>query len=155
MDKDALTQAMKDSISEVLETMFFMPVDFMCTGNGKDKPADKTEPIAAQLHFSGPVSGCIRLTAPKNLARDISSDFLGIDPDEVAPEDMVGTVKEMINMLAGNTLSLYNPKVVFDMGVPEIISGKDPLNRNIDEYELIRLEIQTLASCMTMVVGYK
>lgn len=155
MDKDALTKAMKDSISEVLETMFFMPVDFMSTGKGKAQPADKTEPIAVQLHFSGPVSGCIRLTAPKNLAREVSSDFLGIDPDTVVPADMVGTIKEMINMLAGNTLSLYDPKVVFDMGVPETIPGGDPLTRNIDEYELIHLEIQTLASCMTMVLGYK
>ena len=52
MERKALIRAMKNSISEVIETMFFLPVDFSDTVN-----AEEIQMSVTKLDFSGPFSG--------------------------------------------------------------------------------------------------
>lgn len=152
MDHIRLLEAMKASISEVLETMFFMPVDFVSTEAVPDTPSAADKPMAAGLGFGGPVEGRFQLQVPEGLAGSISADFLGIDTGRLTREDVDGTIKEMINMLAGNTLSHYDPQMVFDLGVPERVPVEKPPTDPSSAGARVDLHIQTLDSRMLMTV---
>ena len=58
MDKETLIKAMKASTSEVLETMFFMPVDFLSGGEEYPERDSDGADVAVWLDFDGPSSGC-------------------------------------------------------------------------------------------------
>ena len=53
MDKSAMMEAMKTSISEVLEQMFYMPIDFIAPGADSPDPETGNASIIAKLGFSG------------------------------------------------------------------------------------------------------
>ncbi len=152
MDREALAKAMKASISEVLETMFFMPVDFVTTDDTSVAWEKQSDDIRVRLDFGGPRQGSFRLVVPAGLARQVSADFLGIDPGQASWEEMTGTAKEMINMFVGNTLSRYDPEAVFDLGVPELMPADTPDAGGKAEPEWIRLDVQTPESRMAITV---
>ena len=58
MEKEVLITAMKTSISEVLETMFFLPLEFPDEVNPEQLwGPQKEEPVVGKLTFSGPFTG--------------------------------------------------------------------------------------------------
>lgn len=148
MNMQALTTAMTVSISDVLETMFFLPLDVVSDVDTPD--AEKTERISVSVAFNGPAVGAFFLQVPLVLAREVSADFMGVDPEGVTRNTMNETVKEMINMLAGNCLSAYDADLVFDLEVPETI-GNEALHPPVaDNASEVWLKIQTMASHLTM-----
>ncbi|MFO7714233.1 chemotaxis protein CheX [Desulfosarcina sp.] len=155
MDKNLLLEAMKASISEVLETMFFMPVDFGPTDEKSAESIATINPVAARLEFSGSEKGCFHLQVPEALARNISADFMGIDPTRLTRDDVTGTVNEMINMLAGNTLSHYDPTVAFDLSVPEKVPAEKQPPERTGASAMVRLHIQTLDNRMLLAVTFR
>ena len=84
MDKKALIWAMKNSISEVLETMFFLPVDVSDTDLTKIPCHLENDQISVtKLNFSGPFSGSFVLFIPDEFAVSLTADFLGKDVENV------------------------------------------------------------------------
>ena len=149
MDKSALTEAMKASISEVLEQMFFMPIDFMAPAIvGADAQSDP-ESVIAGLGFSGSPSGTFLLLVPAALARSVSADFLGTCPQNLSRDQVAGTVLEMVNMLAGNTLSAFNHQALFDLQIPELITCNDARALSAAGLDQIAIGIRTPQSRMT------
>jgi CheY-specific phosphatase CheX len=153
MDKSALTQAMKASISEVLEQMFFMTIDFI----GPEKACADPEPdqatIIAKLGFSGSCCGTFVLLIPAALAQSVAADFLGITRQSLSREQVTGTVLEMVNMLAGSTLSTYDHQALFNLQIPELITinAVRALTGQVADQILVR--IQTPESRMTFQVA--
>ncbi len=151
METSAMIHAMKDSISEVLEQMFFLPIDFI---DPQQTPADDAlddgEVMGTTVGFSGSPSGSFRLSIPKTLATAVTADFMGVLPETLSEEQVTGTVKEMINMLAGNTLSAYAPQAVFDLQIPEIIAPATAKESAGADQSTIDIWIQTLESRMTL-----
>jgi CheY-specific phosphatase CheX len=140
-----MTTAMKNSISDVLETMFFLSLDFSndidlleLWNTGKDPI------IAAKLSFSGPLSGYAVFCIPKKSALSITADFMGKDEQEISDDQINGTVKEIINMTIGNTFSMYNPDVVFNLGVPELVGFHDVIKDLSDSEKRFSIVIETL-----------
>ena len=130
MEKESLTKAMKSSISEVLETMFFLPLDFSDSANKKELWETKRDQvIAAKLNFDGPYSGYCAFFLPKNIAVSLASDFMGMDEDSVSDDQVFGTVMEITNMISGNTFSLYDTQTVFNLRVPEMVKSNDYLEK--------------------------
>jgi CheY-specific phosphatase CheX len=141
--KEALKTAMTTSISEVLETMFFMTIDI----------SDETEPssfiestpenlMVSKIIFSGPLSGNFLFMVPENILRDMTQIFMGIDEEEVTNTHLTGTLSEGINMIAGNTFSKLDDQAVFNLGIPEIleattISNHEPIPGSEDIFILI------------------
>ncbi len=120
MNVQQLTNAMKDSISEIFETMFFMPLEFEEGKAIEDLEKSIDEPmICAQIDFSGPFKGALAVMLPRGLARELSANFLGEDEGAVTEEIVEGTIKEILNMLAGKMLSFYDANLVFDLAIPE------------------------------------
>ena len=149
MDKAALTEAMKTSISEVLEQMFFMPIEITAPANTGAHPEPDPATIVAKLEFSGSACGTFFLLIPASLAQSVTADFLGVTSQDQARKLVAGTVLEMVNMLAGSTLSAYDRQGLFDLQIPELITDKDlpPLTEVAANQALIR--IQTPESRMT------
>lgn len=124
MDTEALMTAVKRSISEVLETMFFLPLDFSRAGRNEFlKTLAADDILAARLEFEGPFDGFCMLYIPASLARSISLDFMGKSDGSVTTEQVEATVKELVNMITGNTFAGYDQGAVFDLGIPELVDG--------------------------------
>jgi CheY-specific phosphatase CheX len=142
MDKAALTKAMKASISEVLERMFFMPMEFAAPEKSGADPLSDPETIIAKLEFSGSACGTFFLLIPASLALSVTADFLGVTSKGEARKLVAGTVLEMANMLAGSTLSTYDHQVLFDLQTPELITVKElhALTEGVADQVVIRIQ---------------
>ena len=116
MERKAMIRAMKNSISEVLETMFFLPVDFSDTVN-----AEEIQMSVTKLDFSGPFSGSFVLFIPEEFAVSLTANFLGKDKEKVSEDNVIETSKEVINMIAGSTFANLDDQAVFDLNIPENI----------------------------------
>jgi CheY-specific phosphatase CheX len=145
MDTTTLTTAMTTSISDVLETMFFLPIEPTDAANIQDLwPVDQTGMLAARLDYKGPISGHCELFMPEQLAIAITADFLGQDPESLSDDQSHGTVKEIINMIVGNTFSLLDPQAVFDLGIPNLVSFSEYYNGSGEDGQEIFMALDTL-----------
>jgi CheY-specific phosphatase CheX len=121
---------MKTSISEVMETMFFLPVEFGEESTLEQCGMDINDNLACRLAFTGDVSGSLILAAPESLVAEMAENFMGESKDQLTSEHLSGTLTEMLNMACGNALSKTDSKVPFELGIPEMmdtanISGKE------------------------------
>ena len=151
MEKEALTKAMKSSISEVLEKMFYLPLDFPESKNEKEFPNLKTDKtIISRIKFSGPFSGYLLLYIPRELAESLTISFMGIDEDNISQDYVTSTVKEIINMITGNAFRNFDDQAVFDLGIPELINFDDMIRENSKSEEEIFISINTMESRMAL-----
>ncbi|MCW7755357.1 chemotaxis protein CheX [Desulfobotulus sp. H1] len=117
--------AMKASISEVLGTMFYMPLEFdMEEVLEKSFLWQADALLAASLSFKGPFNGLVIFWVPENILCTMTSDFLG--EQCVSKEQMAETLKEIVNMVAGNTFSNFDNTREFRLGIPGIITRALP-----------------------------
>ena len=145
MDKETLIAAVKTSVSEVLEKMFFLPLDFHETANLEEcLDSDIKKLISCRLDFGGPFSGYCRFFIPKKLAQSITADFMGNNEGNVSEEQITDTVKETVNMIAGNSFSIYDDLSVFDLGLPEIASFEKTETEVLDSRENIIIAITAI-----------
>lgn len=145
MENKALKTAMKNSISDVLETMFFLPLDFCDTLIVPELwNIEKDQIIAAKLNFDGLFSGCAVFCIPKKLALSMTADFMGKDEEDVSDDQVDGTVKEIINMITGNTFSMYEPEAAFSLGIPEMVRCDDFSKDLSDPEKGFSIVIETL-----------
>ena len=152
MDKAALMKAMKASISEVFERMFFIPIEFTVPEKAGAAPAPAPATIIAKLEFSGSACGTFFLLIPASLAQSVTADFLGVTSQSQARELVPGTVLEMVNMLVGGTLSTYDNQALFDLQIPELIAVKELHALTEGVADQVVIGIQTLESRMTFQV---
>ena len=152
MNKPAMTKAMMASISEVLEQMFFLPIDMVMADDGQTPKSLNQSTIAASVGFDGHPSGTFRLNIPLELATLITADFLGTAAEQLSQEQITDTVKEMINMLAGNSLSAYDAQSAFDLKIPELIAATTAHESPSITDASIDIGIETLDSCMTLIM---
>jgi len=127
MEKEVLKAAMKRSISEVLETMFFLPLEFP-EGQAQETAGNEGNGtlLVTKLDFHGPFSGSFLFFIPEELTLSLTASFLGEDEAKVTGSDVTGMVKEIVNMIAGNTFSILDDKAMFDLDIPEILDSHGP-----------------------------
>ena len=119
--KKRLMTAMKTSISEVMETMFFLPVEFGREATLAQCKMDKKDNLACRLAFTGDTSGSLILMAPEILAVQMAQNFMGEPGESLTQDHLSGTLTEMLNMVCGNALSKTDSKVAFELGIPEMM----------------------------------
>ena len=141
-----LTTAMMTSTSEVMETMFYLPVEFgedpvtlIQSGMEKLKPH-----MACQLKFSGDVSGCVTLVIPNDLLGEVTENFMGEPLENFEEEHLSGTLTEMLNIICGNALSKVDSKIPFELDIPKVIDES-----NIPKTQLFTI-IETPQSLMAI-----
>jgi len=156
MEKKRLLQAMKFSISEVLETMFFLPIDRTEIVDIEAYNSSLTDDVElVEVSFSGLFSGSFLLLIPEELALFLAASFLGIIEEKVLPAHISETKKEIVNMIAGNTFANFNDQVVFNLGIPKILYAKNVIERpargdeiiyqshTLDKFLFIRVLLET------------
>lgn len=117
-----LMTAMTNSISDVMETMFYLSVEPRETVAFSTVTDNASDPVTGcRLRFSGPFSGVMMVAVPMSLMEIMTANFMGEDRDRLSLEHCTGTVKEALNMVAGNALSKIDNDASFDLGLPEII----------------------------------
>jgi CheY-specific phosphatase CheX len=123
--KEALKTAMTTSISEVLETMFFMTIDLNENATADALLQDPgAPPFVSRIGFRGNLTGFFIFMVPENILSAMTETFMGLDVDTVTETHLQGTVLEAINMIAGNTFSNLDDQAVFDLDIPELIDMK-------------------------------
>ncbi len=144
--KKILMTAMKTSISDVMETMFFLPIEF-----GKDATLaqcgmDKKDTMACGLTFTGDASGSVFLVAPEGLVAEMAENFMGESREQLTSEYLSGTLTEMLNMACGNALSKTDSKVPFELGIPVMMDTS-----KISEKEMFTI-VETTESKMAVLL---
>lgn len=104
---------MMDAISEVLEKMFFVSVDF--DRGGAPEFSCRHESCISLSDGNRRIDLSFRVTDP--FARLITANLLGVDEEEVTPDDMEDTMKELANMVGGNYQSRMKDSA-WELGIP-------------------------------------
>ncbi|THB80626.1 MAG: chemotaxis protein CheX [Desulfobacteraceae bacterium] len=137
--------AMKTSISEVLETMFYLPVEFSQDARLSDAGLDDSAPVmACELGFSGEIQGKLILVVPRNLLAGMTENFMG---ETAAPGDdalLEGTLTETLNMICGNMLGRLETRDPLELGIPMKL---DTLDSSADDMFTI---IETIGAKMAI-----
>lgn len=123
--KRVLMTAMTNSISEVLETMFFMPVEIGPEAILNDSGIDLNNALACRLNFTGDLCGNIVVISPEALAAELAANFLGQSQDELTWEHQFGTLSEMLNMVCGNALKNVTCRRPYKIDIPAQITRTD------------------------------
>ncbi len=119
---EILSKAAKDSIFEVMETMFYLPVEFVQESIlGESGLYEKMPGMACQLEFTGDFSGYLTLFIPKDLLIDMTKSFMGESQKNPEKDVVLGTLTETLNMICGNALSRVDSKNPFQLDLPEVI----------------------------------
>ncbi len=105
--------AMKEAISEVLETMFFVLIGF--SHHAPDGPAFDAESRIHLYNDDERIEIIFRVTSA--FARMITANFLAKGEEEVAEDEMEDLMRELANMAGGN----YKRRIEserWELGIP-------------------------------------
>lgn len=121
--QDAIKAAMTAAIGGVLETMFFMSTEIL----DEATPAEyfrslKGRTFGGQIDFKGFSSGRCFILIPEQALYVMTKSLLALEPDKIQERHLGGVIKEVLNMVAGNTFSTYNPDHVYELGIPKRVS---------------------------------
>jgi len=112
-------------ISEILETMFFAMVEFKDCGR-EDRCFDYESEIELQNH-EGRIA--ISLQLSEEFTRMITAGFLGVEENQVKDEDLLDSMKELVNMIGGGYSARIND-AAWKLGIPRFRKiGPDPTRR--------------------------
>ncbi len=113
------TKALRDSISEVFSTMFFLV---------PDEDTSLAQSLAGN-QAKGWLEGWLEVIqqeetvkvwvwAPPELVKELAANILSLDPDGITADDMIDAFKEMLNMVVGRLLTLVDTNSEWRMGLP-------------------------------------
>lgn len=129
-DRDCLAEALQDSVSAVLETMFFSSVSKI--EQSCPLPATGTllqeDSIGAHLRFSGQSKGEFAFSLDAQTLQPIALDFLGRQHPPACDQELASIVCEMGNMFCGSLLSRLESKSVFHLDAPCLDRGEASLS---------------------------
>lgn len=114
--------AMKSAISEVLETMFFVLIDFVAQRS--TSPVYRYGSKIQLMNDLGRVEVCFRVT--ESFARMVTATFLSKQEDEVIPEEIEDVMKELANMVGGNYMSRIQNEG-WNLGIPQFEQCEEEL----------------------------
>jgi hypothetical protein len=113
-----LSTMMKDAISNVLGTMFFLVPAFAESENSR---GFSQGPFFLESRITiGGDGQRLRLCfkATRAFASITTANFLGVGQEEVTTEEMEDTLKELANMVGGDCLSRLPTGGNWDLGIP-------------------------------------
>lgn len=113
------SSALKDSISEVFSTSFFLVPE------SYPDPPEMAHQMSADGWFEGYLDFTrsgevvrIWVWAPENIAVELAANIFACDPEEVDTEQVLDAYREMINMVSGNLLTVVDAESAWKMGLP-------------------------------------
>lgn len=144
-----MMKAMHQAISDVMNKMFFMPMQINEKGLAlREWFSDKHTLFGATINFTGPLSGYSYLLIPAEVAREITANFLGVSEKAINGKQEKDTVKEALNMIAGRMFSQFDAKGAFQIGIPELINESGFVAGQLDSFNKGAILIETEHSRM-------
>ncbi|MGB8932001.1 MAG: chemotaxis protein CheX [Anaeromyxobacteraceae bacterium] len=138
-------QLLTEVLSSVLEEAAFFMIEPEAVPAAYD-----VDVFSATIDFEAVRGGQLRLTASRNLARNLAANMLGIDPnDPEADEQGRNALGEILNVLGGAFITRhFGTKVPFQLGLPAV-SDEAPVDRRatcaaavrVDTGDLVVLEL--------------
>jgi CheY-specific phosphatase CheX len=117
-------RALRDAISEVLETMCFMcPVPVKAPAMDLDPAEDWA---VVELDFGGKDAGSLRIYFPWGLAVEMASAMRGQADTIAQAEETHDVLKEVTNMVAGSLLHRLDPEAKASLQLPRVVTGAQP-----------------------------
>jgi hypothetical protein len=119
MNSATIIETVRAVIARVLEDAAFIFSDELETEANPSQEPWTAEGVS--LKFSGERSGGFRLWADDGFANLLAENMLGLDvADEQAREKKIDALKEMVNIIVGNSLTeLFGTEAVFELGIPQ------------------------------------
>lgn len=112
-------KALKDSIFEVFNTMFFLvPVEEPELGDelAADPSGDWYQ--GGLVVTQKPQTVLLLIWAPKVLVMELAGNILSCEPEDLSEADMLDAFQEMLNMVAGSVLTVADQGTQWKMGLP-------------------------------------
>ncbi len=78
--------------------------------------------IGAIVHFSGEWNGAVVVSCDERFGRDAAAAMFGLEPDDVAGDDLADALGEVANMVAGNAKPLVAASAI---SLPTVVRGCD------------------------------
>lgn len=123
MAGEMMMKSMREAISNVMETMFFLPVQIHeKSGTLQEWFSGEGLLSGVTLSFNGPFEGSSYLLIPASEVKEMTANFLGLPESEIDEEQKRDTIKEALNMIAGYMFSLFDKKGAFRLGIPRWMS---------------------------------
>lgn len=113
------TKALKESISDVFSTMFFIILseDNSLLGETRGLGADGW--LEGWLEMTHPQQNTrIWVWIPQAVGATLASNLLSVDPEELDPAGILDAFREMLNMVAGKLLTAVDQDGEWQMGLP-------------------------------------
>ncbi len=114
------TKALKDAISEVFSTMFFIVL--MEDQSILDEAGD----LDAEGWYEGwlemslpPTTAKVWTWTPPGVVGELASNFMSLDPSELDQEALLDAYREALNMVAGKLLTTVDNQGSWKMGLPQ------------------------------------
>ncbi len=116
-----LAAKITSATTEIFSTMLMMEVAPEAPLNGDDKST--TSNLSGIIGLSGLFKGMLAIHTSDTIAKTITSNFLGMDVDEV-DDDVKDAIGELANMLAGSIkMALSDNGKDIKLSVPSAICG--------------------------------
>ena len=144
MNSGTIQEHLREAISEVMETMFFLPVQFR-DGPGPLAPwlSGEEKVMEARVDFEGARSGTVFFLVPAPALKEMAANFLGLEPEAVTEEHTVDTLKEAINMMTGRMLSMVDREGLCSLRIPRCFGVWDAADFKGDRHESFVLRFKT------------
>lgn len=148
MDKDYedAKETFGQNVCQVLEQMAFMFADHCDPEDLSEEPGDC---LLVEMNYLGPHQGTVMVATQTIFGKELGSNMLGVDLEEMTDAMVGDALKELLNMSCGQFLTAYfGNEPVFDLTVPEItpidkeqwkelaISPESSLYE-VDDYQLV------------------
>ncbi len=118
-----LREQIINSTIEIFTSMVMM--DITVSESQCDEYGTLEETITGVIGLAGTRKGVMAVHIPHKVAFAITSNFLGIDIDDIN-EDVEDAIGEIANMLGGNIKSILSEKGRdIDLSLPSTVSGKE------------------------------
>jgi CheY-specific phosphatase CheX len=120
---DPTSEMLGEVLSSVLEEAAFFMIEPEAAPHDYDG-----EVFSATIDFEAVRGGQLRLTASRNLARNLAANMLGIDPNDAeADEQGRNALGEILNVLGGAFITRhFGTKVPFQLGLPTVTDELPP-----------------------------
>ena len=133
---DPTPEMLTEVLSSVLEEAAFFMIEPEPVPDSLDGDV-----FSATIDFEAVRGGQLRLTASRNLARNLAANMLGIDPNDAeADEQGRNALGEILNVLGGAFITRhFGTKVPFQLGLPTV-EDELPIGRKPTCAAAVRVE---------------
>ena len=142
---EKIETSLKNAISEVFETMFFLFPSLV--EDDDDSANEDVERINVKIESSGRLNFCLWLTFSEAMLRIIAASLFGREKNEFEDQELKDLAREAANMVGGAFLNLADPDRQDKLSLPEIFEDSDQFGSPNVKYHF-GVDGESMIACM-------